>query len=427
MTNAWVSAARVYFDRRILVILGLGFASGLPLALSGATLSYWLAGEGVSKAAIGAFALLALPYSLKFLWAPFLDRMRPPFGLARLGRRRGWAIAVQAALAGAILALGLTEPATAPLATALAALAVAFLSASQDIVIDAYRIEILEDAEQGAGAASIQLGYRVGMLVSGAGAIALSDGLGWAWVYAAMAACVPVGTAIVLCSREPDLPAARAVLDDGLTYLQRIRGAVVEPIADFLTRPGWLAILGLVLLYKFGDAIGGVMAQPFYVEMGFTGVEIASVTKAFGMAATILGTIAGGVLVFRLGLLPALFWGGVAQAATNLCFAWLAWHGKDVGLLAFAVGLDNFAGGVGSAAFVAYLSSLCNVAYTGAQYALLTSIMAAGRTILASGGGWLAEQVDWVTFFALTAALAIPGLMLIWAVHHLTRPARDPV
>lgn len=408
--RGWRGAVAVYGDRRLLFILLMGFASGLPLPLTLATLSFWLARVGVDKTAIGLFALVGLPYALKFLWAPVLDHLRAPL-LGRLfGRRRGWALLTQIALILAILALGASDPRAAPLATAGAALVVAFFSASQDIAIDAYRIEILEEFEQGAGAAATQTGYRVGTLIAGAGAIALSDFVGWFTVFAVLAGFVLVGTAAVILAPEP-APAPPRPTAGAAPWL---RTAVLDPVADLLRRPGWVAILAFILLYKFGDAIGGVMANPFFVELGFSGVEIAGITKVFGLLATLGGIFVGGVLVARYGVFPALAIGGVLQAATNLLFAAQAAVGYDLAMLAVSIGADNFTGGLGSAAFVAYLSGLCSRAFTGTQFALLTSMMAVGRTVLSSGGGWLADHMDWVSFFVLTAGLAIPGLLLLF-------------
>jgi PAT family beta-lactamase induction signal transducer AmpG len=426
--RGWADAIAVYRDRRLLFILLMGFSSGLPLLLTLSTLSYWLAKLGVDKTSIGLFALVGLPYSLKFLWAPVLDHVRPPVLVRRLGRRRGWALVAQAALMASMLALGASDPVAAPVATAAAALAVAFFSASQDIVVDAYRIEILEEHEQGAGAAATQTGYRFGLLAAGAGAIALSDFLAWPAVFAVLSTLVLVGVVAVLLAPDPEV-AGRAAAARGETAGARdlgawIETAVVAPFADFLRRPGWVVILAFVLLYKFGDAIGGVMANPFYVELGFTGVEIASVTKVFGLVATLVGVFAGGLLVARYGVFQALIAGGVLQAVTNLLFALQAAVGHDVAILALTIGADNFTGGLGSAAFVAYLSNLCNTAFTGTQYALLTSFMAAGRTVLSSGGGWLADQMDWIAFFVLTTGLAAPGLLLLLWLMRLQAEAR---
>jgi MFS transporter, PAT family, beta-lactamase induction signal transducer AmpG len=403
--NRWRKALAVYADPRILLIAVMGFSSGLPLLLTLSTLSYWLAKLGVNKTSIGLFASVGIPYSFKFLWAPLLDQIRPPF----LGRRRGWAIVIQAALALSILAMGFTDPAVNPWWTALAALVVAFFSASQDIVIDAYRIEILPEAEQGAGSAATQVGYRIGLLAAGAGAVALADYVAWPVVFAVLAALVGVGMIAFLIAPEPVAPPA----PERESFAAWLMRGVVGPLAEFFLRRGALVILLFVLLYKFGDAISGTMATPFYVELGFTGVEIAAVTKVFGILASLAGTLAGGLLVARFGIMRALLIGGVLQAAGILLFALLAMKGHDTVWLAIAVGGDNFVGGLGSAAFVAYLSALCNVAFTATQYALLSSFMAVGRTLLSSGSGWLASQMSWAAFFVLSTGLAIPGLLLL--------------
>ncbi len=412
---SWLAALSVYRDRRILVILLMGFSSGLPLLLTLSTLSYWLAKVGVDKTAIGLFALVGLPYSFKFLWAPAIDHLPVPILGRLLGHRRAWALVTQAGLILSIVAMGTSDPAVDPWATAAFALAVAFFSASQDIVLDAYRIEVLNESEQGAGAAAIQAGYRIGLLAAGAGAIALSDFFGWFWIFVGLAALVLVGVIAVLLGPEPQVQRGQRETEGASRSGQAwIRDAVISPFTDFLKRRGWWVILCFVLLYKFGDAIGGVMANPFYIEIGFTGVEIASVSKVFGMLATLAGVFAGGALVARYGIFKALVIGGILQALTNLLFALQAVVGHDIVMLAVVIGADNFTGGLGSAAFVAYLSMLCNTAFTGTQYALLTSFMAFGRTLLSSGGGWLADQMDWVAFFVLTTGLAIPGLVILW-------------
>jgi MFS transporter, PAT family, beta-lactamase induction signal transducer AmpG len=404
--NRWRSALAVYAAPRILLITVMGFSSGLPLLLTLSTLSYWLAKHGVSKTSIGLFAAVGIPYSFKFIWAPLLDQIRPPF----LGRRRGWAILIQIALALAILAMGFTDPAVNPWWTALAAVAVAFLSASQDIVIDAYRIEILPEEEQGAGSAATQIGYRFGLLAAGAGAVALADYLAWPVVFAILAALMGIGIIAFLVAPEPVAPPMPA----RESFTGWFTRAVIGPLAEFLLRRGAIVILLFVLLYKFGDAVSGTMATPFYVELGFTGVEIAAVTKVFGIIASLAGTLAGGVLVARFGIMRALLIGGILQAVGILLFVPLALRGHDTVWLAVAVGGDNFVGGLGSAAFVAYLSALCNIAFTATQYALLSSFMAVGRTLLSSGSGWLAAQMSWAAFFTVSAALAIPGLLLLF-------------
>lgn len=410
----WLRAVGVYARPRVIAVGFLGFASGLPLLLTLSTLSIWLAEEGVTKTAIGLFALVGIPYSLKFLWAPLIDRLPVPLLTRGLGRRRGWMIATQVLLMAGLLGLGATSPSQVPEVTAICAFVVAFCSASQDIVIDAYRVEILEEREYGAGAAMVVFGYRCGLLVAGAGALYIASITSWFWVYAAMSALVLMGVATVLLSPEPEVPVRTAAPLGSAGSLRRwLYEAVVAPFADFMQRRGWVAILAFVLLYKFGDALAGVMANPFYIELGFTKVEIANVSKLFGFAATLLGGFAGGILVNRWGIVPSLLVCGVLQLLSNLLFAVQAIVGHDVGMLMATIGFENLSGGMGTAAFVAYLSSLCNVAYTATQYALLSSLMAVARTVLASPGGWLAEQLSWVTFFALTAVAAVPGLLLL--------------
>jgi MFS transporter, PAT family, beta-lactamase induction signal transducer AmpG len=309
-------------------------------------------------------------------------------------------------------------------------LAIAFLSASQDIVIDAYRIEILGEREQGAGAAATQAGYRVGLLASGAGALFIASAFGWYAAFLAMAALMGLSMLIVLIAPEPAVDAGVAAHRGdplGARIFAQLKLAVVDPLAEFFSRSGWLPILAFILLYKFGDAFAGVMANPFYVEMGFTKVEIASVSKVFGLLATLAGVFIGGAVVARIGVLRALLWCGILQMLSNLMFAAQALAGHDIVVLFATIGLENFSGGMGSAAFVAYLSMLCNLAYTATQYALLSSFMAFGRTALSSTSGWLAAHVDWVLFFAISTALALPGLLLLlWMMRRYPAPRMSP-
>jgi PAT family beta-lactamase induction signal transducer AmpG len=416
--TSWRDSLAVYLRPRLLAVLFMGFSSGLPLPLTFGTLSFWLAESGVSRTTIGVLALVGTAYSLKFLWAPLIDRL--PLGAfsRRLGRRRAWALAIQALLAVAIFCLGLTDPKVDPWPTALVALVIAFLSASQDIVIDAYRIEILNPDEQGAGAAATQWGYRFGLMASSAGVLYAAEYAGWSFAFTLMACLMGVGAATVWLTREPPASAAAVALP-GETAAQKtlafVRIAVIGPFAEFVSRPSWALILVFVLLYKFGDALAGVMANPFYVAMGFSRVEVASISKIFGIFTTLAGVAAGGAAVHRYGLYKSLLVCGVLQAGSNLMYVVQAWVGYDTVLLAFTIGLENFTGGMGSAAFVAYLSGLCNVAFTATQYALLSSLATVGRTTLSAWGGWLSEQLDWMMFFALTTLAALPGIvMVVW-------------
>jgi PAT family beta-lactamase induction signal transducer AmpG len=417
--TGWKQAFAVYGDRRIATILALGFSSGLPLALTGATLAVWLTEAGVSLTDIGLFALVGIPYTFKFVWAPLIDQVRLPILTKRFGRRRAWMLATQGLLIAALLTLGSLDPTRQTFAVALLALVVAFCSASQDIVIDAYRVEILDAPQYGAGAAAVQFGYRLAMLTSGAGALVIAQASGsWFVTYAAMAALVGIGVVTVLINPEPkgDLKTSREF---------SLRQAVVAPFAEMLTRQGnaiWW-VLGFVLLYKLGDAFAGVMANPFYIKIGFTKAEIAAVSKLFGFGATIVGTFLGGVMVARYGLWKSLVVCGALQMASNLMFAWQATVGADIGALTLTIAIENLSGGMGSAAFVAYMSGLCNLTYTGTQYALLSSLAAVGRSVVASFTGALAQQVGWVDFFILSTVVALPGVLLLLVYRKRLMPA----
>jgi len=441
--ESWRDSAGIYLDRRILVILFLGFSSGLPFLLVFSTLSIWLKLEGVSLTAIGLFSLVRTPYTFKFLWAPLIDRVPLPVLSGLLGRRRSWAILTQAALMAAIFAMASTSPSENAGLTALFALFVAFASASQDIVIDAYRVEILEDDRQAAGAGVLVLGYRVGLLTAGAGALWLASVLSWQAVYGVMAGLVAVGMITILLAPEPEtgrsLEQAEAEedriarhLEAGLPHwasrlLAWLYEAVVAPFGDFMTRSQWAAVLAFIMLYKLGDAYLGVMANPFYVEMGFSTVEIANVSKLFGLAATIIGGLMGGILVHRRGIMQGLLICGVLQMISNLVFIAQAMAGHNVGMLAVTVGVENITGGMATTAFVAYLSSLCSVAYTATQYALLSSFMAFARDVLSSSSGWAAQQMDWIGFFAATSVLALPGLvLLVWLMRNNRMKGASP-
>ena len=424
----WRDALAVYLERRLLIVFAMGFASGLPLALSGATLAIWLTEAGVGLTAIGLFAAVGTPYSVKFLWAPLIDRVPVPLLTPLLGRRRSWMVLIQLMLMAAIAVLGFTRPQEAPLVTAFCALLVAFLSASQDVVIDAYRIEILTPEQQGAGAAATQAGYRMGMIASGAGALFLvHGGLDWSLVYAVMAVLLVAGLVVALRAPEPEAEAEASPSAAG--FGSRLKNMVADPFAEFFARNGVqtaLLILVFILLYKLGDAFAGVMANPFYVRIGFSLGEIAAVSKVFGIVATLVGVLLGGVVVARYGVLWSLFGCGILQMLSNLMFAAQAAIGPDVGFLMLTIGIENLTGGMGSAAFVAYLSLLCNTAYTGTQYALFSSFMAVGRTWLSASSGWFADQTDWVTFFILSTAIALPGLvMAIWMVKRLPMAAQS--
>ncbi|MGH7840272.1 MAG: AmpG family muropeptide MFS transporter [Candidatus Binataceae bacterium] len=413
--SSWRRWLGPYGKPRVALVLPLGFASGLPLLLTFSTLSAWLATVGVSRTAIGAFALIGTPYAFKFVWSPLLDRLPPPIPL---GRRRGWGVTIQLALIAAVIALGRSDPRRHLTATAMLALAVAFLSASQDIVIDAWRVEILPLEEQGPGAGMIQAGYRIAMLVSGAGALLIADRAGWFAAYATMAALLVVGLMVFLFGPEPSPPLAVRSQESASGWIAARRwlaSAVVAPFVDFTLQPRWGVILLFVIGFKIGEALAGVMATPLYIALGFSLSEIAAVSKLVGFVATLVGLLVGGIICTRLGLIRALLVCGLLQSAGNLFYVLQALEGHRLDYLALCVAVENLTSAMAGAALVAYLSSLCSPAFTATQYALLSSLAAVGRTVIASSGGLLADHLGWVRFFLLATVATIPALvLLIW-------------
>jgi PAT family beta-lactamase induction signal transducer AmpG len=381
--------------------------------LTFSTLSAWLATAGVNRATIGAFALVGTPYAFKFLWSPLIDRLPPPISL---GRRRGCGIAIQLALIAATLALGLCNPTFDVARMAALALLVAFLSASQDVVIDAYRVEILAPDQQGPGAAMIQTGYRIAMLVAGAGALIIAARWGWFAAYATMAALMSIGMLVFIFGPEPATPpeaqphAPTGRLDAIRAWLAT---AVTGPFADFMRRPAWPAIVLFIVGYKLGEAMAGVMAMPLYISLGFSLNEIAAISKLVGFFATVAGAIVGGVLTSKLGVMRALILCGVLQSAGNLFYVLQAIGGHRLDYLALCVAAENFTGAMAGTALVAYLSNLCSPAFTATQYALLSSLSAVGRTIVASSAGVLADKLGWVPFFLTTTVATVPALLLL--------------
>jgi len=413
-TTNWRRSVAAYTDRRVLQVLALGFASGLPLLLTYSTLSAWLATAGVRRAAIGAFALVGTPYALKFLWSPLIDRMPPPLPL---GRRRGWGITIQIALICAIVSLGSCNPQHNLTLMAALSLVVAFLSASQDIVIDAWRVEILEEDLQGPGAGMIQTGYRIAMLVAGAGALVIAARAGWFAAYSTMAALVGVGMLVFLLGPEPKVPVdtVRTGTAGGRGVRQLLATAVIGPFTDFMRRPRWPVILIFIVGYKLGEAMAGVMATPLYISLGFSLQEIAAVSKLVGFFATVTGALVGGVVTARFGFRGSLVLCGILQSAGNLFYVLQAVGGHRLGYLALCVTAENVTGAMAGTALVGYLSSLCSPAFTATQYALLSSLASVGRTVVASSGGVLAEKLGWVWFFLLTTLATLPALvLLIW-------------
>ena len=413
----------MYLQPRVLIVLLLGFSSGLPLALSGSTLQVWMRESGVDLGTIGLFALVGTPYTLKFLWAPLVDALHVPFFTRAFGRRRGWLVFSQLLLIGAILLLALTDPARSPLFVALGALLVATMSATQDIVVDAFRVESLPESEQAAGMASYVAAYRIGMLVSTAGVLFLVAAFedagivrasAWMWGFVAMAALVLIGTVTALAATEPEQSARAEAATRGEAALSRVMHAALGAFSEFLTRKHAWAALAFVVLFKLTDAFSGTMTAPFVIDLGFSKVDYAAIVKGVGLAATLIGGFAGGYVARRYSLATSLWIGGVLQALSNLVFCWLSFVGVNQWALAVAITAENFTGAIGTVIFVAYLSALCqNPLHTATQYALLTALSAVGRTYLSSGAGYVAQATGWPMFFVISTVVAVPSLILL--------------
>jgi PAT family beta-lactamase induction signal transducer AmpG len=404
------SLLAVFRSPRLFWVLLLGFSSGIPLALTGTTLQAWMATDKIDLTVIGVFSLVGLPYTVKYLWAPVMDRFIPPF----LGRRRGWMLVTQLGLVFAISAMAFSDPAGATTLFAVLAFLVAFVSASQDVVVDAYRTEVLEPVELGPGAGVHILGYRIAMLTSGALALILADRLPWKTVYLLMAGSMLVGVAASVFSPEPQLeerpPAS-------------LKEAVAQPFVEFLSRPGALGILLFVILYKLDVVMATALTTPFMLELGFTKTDIGAVTKGFGMVATIVGTLAGGAVVARAGMKASLWIFGILQSVSTLAFLALARLGHHYPMMVAAIGLENLCSGMGTAAYVAFLMSLCNKRFTATQYALLTSLMAITRVVVGAPTGYLAKTIGWELYFLVSMLAAVPGLLLLLLYPRWTAPS----
>jgi len=391
---------RQFFSPRMLVAFLMGFSCGIPLLLTSTVLQAWMTEQGVDLTVIGFFSLVGLPYTLKFLWAPIFDRFSLPF----LGRRRGWMLLMQLVLILALICLGLNDPGQTPWLVALAAFFVTFFSASQDIVVDAYRREDLSDNQLGLGSSLYVNGYRVGMLLAGSGGLILADHFSFDQVYLLMAASLLVGVATTLLCREPALTKGTP---------RTFREAIVEPFVDYFSRDRALWLLLFILLYKIGDQMASTLTTPFYLALGFSKTQIGAVAKLFGFWSTIVGGLAGGAILMRIGIIRSLWIFGILQGVSILSFSALALIGNSVAGLIVAIVLEQLTSGMGTTAYVAYMASLTNKRFTATQYALLSSCMGVPRVIVAAPAGWLAEQAGWPLFFFGCALAAIPGLLLL--------------
>lgn len=435
--KTWREAVAAYARPKVLVLLLLGFAAGLPLLLVFSTLSAWLRDAGVSRSEIGFFGWVGLTYSIKMVWSPIVDRLPFPLLTRHFGQRRGWMLAAQAGVAGGLVAMALVGPEGSLVLFALLSVLVAFSSATQDIALDAFRIECAPLSEQGALAAAYQLGYRVALLVAGAGALFIADTSGWETAYFTMAICMAVGVLTVVAVKEPTpnresesqrLAVWEAALDkagvDAGSYSKIVAWlavSVVEPFADFFRRFGWMAltVLAFIGLFRVPDLVMGIMANPFYLDLGFTKSEIAEVAKIYGFFMTILGALLGGVAVARYGVVRPLMPGAIAAAASNLMFFQLAGVGPQIEWLMVAISADNLANGFASTAMVAFLSSLTAPAYTATQYALFSSFTILPGKMLSGVSGVLVDEVGYENFFLLSTVLGIPAVLLTLYLIHI--------
>jgi len=421
MKNKSINFINIYLNRKMLLMLVLGFASGMPLALTGSTLSAWMVSQNVNIKTIGIFSLVGLPYAFKFLWSPLMDRFVPPF----LGRRRGWMLITQLILIISIAAMGFFNPASEPLMIAALAVAVAFFSSSQDIVLDAYRTEYLKPEERGAGSGIWIMGYRIAILVSGAVALILSDHISWRYVYIIMGLFMTLGCVATFLAPEPlkTNNGEAAVIPP-----KTISEAIVLPFVEFFKRPGAVEIILFVVLYKIGDVAAAQMTTPYILNhIGFSRTELGTIYKGFGMAATIIGSLVGGAIMTRWSLKLSLFWFGLLQGVSTISFTLLEFTGRKLWALSVVIAIENFTGGMGTAAYTALLMGLCNKKFTATQFALLSSLMAVSRYVTGAPTGFLVVGVGWLWFFTICTLLAIPALLLlkryeVWGVEN-NKPA----
>jgi len=401
-----------YFNKKMLLMVLLGFASGFPFLLVFNTLSLWLKDVNFTYAAIGAFSLVKIPYAFKFLWSPIVDGFKLPV-LWRIGRRRGWALLAQICLFFAIFSMSRWTPESGITFLIISALAVSFFSATLDIVLDAFRVELFSNTpdEQGSGAAVFVLGYRIGLLFSGAGALGLASIMSWNRVYFLMSLGAFVGILTVLLAKEPTSFSYNT--EKKQTFKAFLIERIYDPIKDFTTHQNWKLILCLIFIYRLSDAYVGPMAYPFYDDMGFSKLEIAYIIKIYGMAATILGGLYGGLFLKKTGINKGLYICCYLQGLTTAFYAVQACVGHNVGLLTLTISLENFSSGMATAALVAYMSSLCNVIYTATQYALLSSLMSLARDFFAATSGYVLQQTSWPIFFILAGLMCLPAAYII--------------
>lgn len=387
-------------SRKMVVALIMGFSCGVPLLLTISVLQAWMKKAGVDLTVIGTFSLVGLPYTLKFIWAPLFDRFTLPF----LGRRKGWLLVAQVALVLSVAFLGFMNPAKSPWMVAFAAFLVTFCSASQDIVVDAYRREDLTDEELGLGSSLYIYGYRAGMLLASGGGLILADHISFSLVYLIMAASLIPGMVVTVMTPEPEQAHGQPA-----TLAQ----AVIDPLREYFSREGALLLLLFIMLYKIGDTMASAMTTPFYLDVGFSMTEVGAVVKIFGFWATLVGTFTGGLLMLKIGINRSLWIFGFFQALSTAGFAWLAVVGHSIGLLSGVIAFENLSSGMGTAAYVAFMAALTDKRFTATQYALLSSLMGIPRVLAAAPTGFFAKHLGWESFFICCTLAALPGMLLL--------------
>ena len=395
----------LYFSKKIFVVFIMGIVSGIPLYMILSTLFIWLTRENIDIATVGLFSLTQIPWTLKFIWAPIIDTYKIPILNDLLGQRKSWLLLTQLFLIVSIILLGYSNPDKDLFMTAVFALLTAFFSANQDIIIDAYRIEILEDEMQGAGAAATQFGYRVGGILAGAGSLYLKHLFSWSIVFFIVALIIAILMVIIYLIKLESEP------------INRRSKSLIAPFKEFVSRNSLDKIVIIILFiffFKFGDVVAGIMANPFYVQIGFTNIEIANASKIFGVIMTLTGVFFGGFLVKKLGLINSLIISGFFQIVSNLLYVMLNSVGPEFNFLLIAISGENFSGGLGSAAFVAYLSILCKKEFSGTQYALLSSVMGLARTFLSAPSGFIVKSFGWGDFFIFSTIIGLPGLLILF-------------
>ena len=407
------SILHVFASFRMFIVMLLGFASGLPLGLTGGTLQAWMKTENIDLGTIGLFSLVGLPYTLKFIWSPLMDRYIPPM----FGRRRGWMLLTQLGLIITIIALGFSDPKLTPKYVAFFAVCVAFFSASQDIAIDAYRTEVLHTDELGAGAGVYIMGYRIAMIVSGALALIMADHIAWSTIYLIMAACMVIGLIASIIGPEPvnEYAVPKTLVD-----------AVYKPFSEFFKRAGAVEMLIFILIYKLDVAFAMALTTPFMMDLGFTKTDVGAVLKGVGLIATIGGTLAGGALLSKWGIKKSLWIFGIVQGISGFTFFMLAKIGHNYPVMMTAICIENICSGLATAAFTAFMMNMCDKRFTATQYALLTSFMALTRIIVQTPSGYIAKSMGWEMYFIISILISVPGLMLLlrydkWEQHPETQ------